>query len=148
MPGWWSANDFRHARMVLIGVSMGSWVPILYVGRFTPLLVGLLHLGLLASLGLERRGGLERGLGAMLLLPSSMVAAVFAMYTLVSVAHGNATPGAATALLFALAHAAQLWRLVGLPIPPLHPIAAPVTDDSFFHPQAAPEQSAERIAGR
>ena len=147
MPGWWSTNDFRHARMVLIGASAAGWAALFNLGSSTPLLVGLLHGALLASLDLERRGWLERWFGAVLLLPSSTVAAVCAVYSLDSAAYGNATPFEAVALVFALAHVAQLWRLAGLPILPLHPIAVPVTDD-LFHPQAAPGQGAERIAGR
>lgn len=149
MPGWWSANDFRHARIALIGVSVASWVPFLTTpaDALAIPVAGVLHLALLASLAFEVQPWPARLFSAVLLLPSSVVAAVFAAVEATHAARGELDPLVApAALLFALAHAAQLWRLAGLPILPLHPIAAPVTDD-FFH-QAAPEQRAERIAGR
>jgi len=149
MPGWWSANDFRHARMALIGVSAASFVPLI-TGEASALAIpaaGCLHLGLVASLVLERGGWLVRLFGAVLLLPSSILAAVLAAF---GMAGGSSEPWepvvATAALAFALSHVAQFWRLAGLPIPPLHPLTAPATDDSFFHPQAAPAQRAERIA--
>lgn len=148
----WSANDFRVARMTLIGVSAASFVPLIS-GEASALAIpaaGCLHLGLVASLALERGVWLVRAFGAMLLLPSSTLATVLAAFAIQSARSGRWEPVVVTAALaFALAHIAQFWRLAGLPIPPLRPLIAPVTDDateSTFHPHAAPGDRAERIA--
>lgn len=135
--------------MALVGVSAASFVPLL-TGEASGLAIpaaGCLHLGLLASLVLERGGWLVRLFGVVLLLPSATIAVVLATIAIWPATNRNEPVLVAAALAFALAHVVQLWRLAGLPIPPLNPITAPVTDD-FFHPQAAPERCAERIAGR
>jgi hypothetical protein len=149
MPGWWSANDFRRARMALVAASVASWsahmaMPMLCLGngpcestpvpgeevRYAILFAGGLHLALLVSLAVERRGWLARLAGIVLLVPTSVGAALYAGMVLGSI--GSPYPALMTpvnALTFALAHAAQLWRLSGFPLPPLRPLAAPVTDD-------------------
>ena len=67
--------------------------------------------------------------GAVLLLPSSVIAAVLASIAIWDVSTGGWEPVlVAAALAFALSHVVQLWRLAGLPIPPLHPLVAPETD--------------------
>ena len=93
--------------------------------------VGLLHLALLVSPGLDRSGWLARLLGVLVLLPTSIGAAVYAAMVMGSL--GSPYPEPLTpvnALVFALAHAAQLWRLAGFRIPPLHALAAPLADSS------------------
>lgn len=154
MSGSWSANDFRVARVALIGGSATSFVPLIS-GEASALAIpvaGCLHLGLVASLAFERGNWLVRLFGAVLLLPSSTLATLLAAFGIASGSSGRWEPLVVTAALaFALAHVAQFWRLAGLPIPPLHPLTAPVTDDateSIFHPHAAPGHRAERIAAR
>lgn len=139
----WSANDFRHARMALIGVSFASCASSFAAETLLGIApAAFFHPGLLLSLLFEHRGWLARTVGAVLLLPSVTLAA------LVVEVGAPGRPVLVTAVVaYALAHAAQLWRLAGLPIPPLHPLAAPVTDDSF-HLQTAQGERAERIAGR
>jgi hypothetical protein len=129
MPGWWSANHFRRARIALIGVSMASCAPHFTGDSLLGMMpVVFLHLGLLLSLHLERRGWLARTVGTVLLLPSSIVSALMAGLVLAPGADGRTDPLVVTTVVaFALAHAIQLWRLAGLPIPPLHPLAVPVT---------------------
>ncbi len=151
MSASWSADDFRVARMALIGVSAASFVPLLTEDDALAIPAAIcLHLGLGASLALERGDWLARTIGAVFLLPSSIIAAVLANIAIWHVASGGWEPVLVTpALAFALAHIVQLWRLAGLPIPPLHPLASSVTDDateSIFHPHAAPGHRAERIA--
>jgi hypothetical protein len=132
MRGSWQANDFRRARMALIGVSATCFVPLLTVGADALAIhaAGCLHLGLVASLAFERQVWLVRLFGAVLLFPSSVIAVVLASVAIWDVSTGRPEPvlGAA-ALAFALSHVVQFWRLIGLPIPPLHPLAAPETDD-------------------
>ncbi|HEY0150471.1 MAG TPA: hypothetical protein VGB92_00645 [Longimicrobium sp.] len=133
----WSANDFRVARMALIGVSAASFVPL--IGSEANALAipaaGCFHLGLVASLALERGGWLVRVFGAVLLFPSSSIAAFLASMTIWV---GGREPVLVTAAVaFSLSHLVQFWRLAGLPIPPLHPLAAPEPDgERDWHPAA------------
>ena len=150
----WSANDFRVARMALIGVSAASFVPLI-TGEASALAIpaaSCLHLGLVASLASERGGWLVRLFGAVLLFPSYILAAALFAFGIAFGSSERWEPVVVTApLAFALSHIVQFWRLAGLPIPPLHPLTAPVTDEateSIFYPQAAPEHRAERIAAR
>ncbi|HEX8671672.1 MAG TPA: hypothetical protein VF710_07275 [Longimicrobium sp.] len=127
----WSENDFRVARMTLIGVSAASFVPLI-AGEASALAVlaaGCIHLGLVASLAFERHVWLVRLFGAVLLFPSSMIAAVLGSVAIRDLSTGGGEPVLLVpALAFALSHAAQFWRLAGLPIPPLHPLTAPEAD--------------------
>jgi hypothetical protein len=128
MPGWWSANDFRHARVALVGASVASWTVLLAdeAGALALPAAGCLHLGLVASLVLERQWWPVRLPAAVLLLPTSIMAAALAAFTFGS--GGSAEWGptlATTSLAFGISHVVQFWRLAGLPIPPLHPLVAP-----------------------
>lgn len=109
------------------------------------ILAAVIHLALLLSLPAERSGWVIRLAAAVIVLPYLLVSgSATAGILWVMLNQASWVPELALALsLFAL-HCAQLWRLAGLPIPRLQPLAS----FNQLNPAPGPGPAPERIAGR
>lgn len=158
----WTDDEYRIARITLVGLSMAGW-PVFFawdamVGcsseycepthieggdlELAALIVGVLHLGLLVSLSMEHGGWVARLIGAVCLLP---VFALAASWTGDIVLSGSPTRFYPPFVSLLLLHAMQMWRLSGFSFPRMQP----VMDGSLssnLHTYAAP--GAERNVAR
>jgi hypothetical protein len=160
MSTWWSAGEFRRARIGLVmgvaasiaAVSVQEWASACLNTScerdprdidFELLLVGVIHLGLVISLTAERGGTIMRLFGIVLLLPSATLAGAGFVFFSEMMLRPNLpfidtlVVGALT-LGFALAHLVQFWALIGIPfprlpsLPPLAPSRAPAGEETLL----------------
>lgn len=142
MSASWAAEEFRRVRIALVASSALAWtVALSFVFGEAPLLTpagllagtlvsGVVHFGLMLSLALERGDWMIRLFGAVMMIPN-LVAAAAGSAVAISIAEmPEGKPLLAGFVSLLVLHAAQLWRLTGVPFPRVQPLALPLADNA------------------